>query len=165
VIFASDPHKLRREKAIQLGAVVVNPVATDPGVFTKRLEKRGVDFAIECSGVSKALHTAIKACGIGGRVVTIATYRSGSDELYLGEEWHRNRITLVSSMSVNGCPHRASPLWDISRLNITAWNLLKEGDVEVESLITHEFDIKDAQKAYELIDKKSEETLKVIFKY
>ena len=83
----------------------------------------------------------------------------------MGEEWHRNRITMISSMSVNGCPHRNYPLWDINRLNKTALELLQSNSIEVESMITQEFPFDKASKAYEFIQRNPDKTLKVVLNY
>lgn len=164
-IYGSDPFELRRNQAEKFGAIVVDPAKEDAGVFTKMKNAIGVDAAIECSGSSKALHDAVKACGIGGRVVTVATYRDGASQFFMGEEWHRNRITMVSSMSVNGCPHRNHPLWDINRLNQTALKMLQNNSIEVESMITQEFSFNKASEAYKLIQTNPEKTLKVVLSY
>lgn len=164
-IFVSDLFELRRNKAKKLATTVFDPERHDVGVLIKNITQRGVDIAIECSGSAKALQDAIKACGVGGKVITVATYREGASQLFLGEEWHRNRIIMLSSMSVNGCPHRDYPLWNIKRLNGTALNLLQKKTIEVESLITQTFDFDEAVKAYALIQKNPEQTIKVLLKY
>lgn len=164
-IFASDPFELRRKKAEELGAITVDPTSEDAGVFVKKKSLKGVDVSIECSGSSKALHDAVKACGIGGKVVTVATYREGAANFFMGEEWHRNRITLISSISVNGCPHRDYPLWDIDRLNKTALSLLQDGKVKVTDFITHKILFKEAEKAYQLIQNEPEKILKIVLSY
>jgi len=164
-IFVSDLFSLRTNKAQKLGAIVFNPEKNDVGALIKKIAQRGVDIAIECSGSLNALQDAIKACGIGGKVITVATYREGASQLFLGEEWHKNRVTMLSSMSVNGCPHRDYPLWDLKRLNVTALNLLQKKTIEVESMVTQTFDFKEAIKAYNLIQNNPEQTLKVLLKY
>jgi 2-desacetyl-2-hydroxyethyl bacteriochlorophyllide A dehydrogenase len=164
-IIAVDPLESRRKMAASFGAITIDPTEADAGVAAKKLTQCGVDIAIECSGSSVALNSAIKACAVGGTVVTVATYREGATHLFLGEEWHRNRITLLSSMSVNGCPHRDYPLWDLDRLNNTAWYLLSEDKVLVDSFISQEFNVEEAYKAYELINRQPNETLKVVLTY
>ena len=50
------------------------------------------------------------------RVVTVGFYQGGAPELRLGEEWHHNRLDMVSSMGAWGAPHRAYPAWDRPRV-------------------------------------------------
>lgn len=164
-IIASDPIIIRREKAKEYGVTIVDPNEKDAGFFAKRKLSRGADFAIECSGSIRALHSAIKSCAVAGTVVTVATYRSGASDLCLGEEWHRNRITLISSMSVNGCPHRDYPLWDLNRLNKIAIDLLITNKISVLDLISHTYPFERAIDAYKLLQEKPEETIKVILTY
>lgn len=162
-VYATDPIAERRAKAEQYGATTFSS-GEDIAAHIKALSQ-GVDAAIERSGSSQALHDAIKVCKIGARVVTVATYRNSASQLFLGEEWHRNRITLISSMSVNHCPHRDTPLWNLDRLNTTALHLLRCEKIIVEDLITHRFSFQDADKAYQLIQQQPETTLKVILEY
>jgi NADPH:quinone reductase-like Zn-dependent oxidoreductase len=165
-IIASDPIELRRKRAEDFGALTVDPKRKDVALFIHRnLGGVGVDIAIETSGSIKALHDAIRSCSVGGKVVTIATYRSSAKELFLGEEWHRNRIELISSMSVNDCRHRDCPLWNLDRLNKTALNLIVNSKIETETLITHTFPFLEAKKAYALIQNHPEKTIKVILTY
>lgn len=88
------------------------------------------------SGTYDGLSTAIRSVGVGGRVITVSTYTGSPEVLNLGEEYHRNQVELVSSMSVNGCPHRGYPQWDTIRLLETTRHILDSGLVRPERLIT-----------------------------
>src|SRR5206468_12271168 len=75
------------------------------------------------SGSYQGLHEAIRCLRVAGRVATVASYH-GDDQtgLRLGEEYHRNRITIYSSMTINGCPHRNHPLWTLEDRKSTRLN-------------------------------------------
>jgi threonine dehydrogenase-like Zn-dependent dehydrogenase len=88
---------------------------------------------------------------------------TGSD-LRLGEEFHHNRLTLVGSMSGWGAPHR-EPGWDRRRLRATALDLLARDRLDVASFITHRIPFERAAEAYELIDRRPEEALRVVLTY
>jgi threonine dehydrogenase-like Zn-dependent dehydrogenase len=75
----------------------------------------GADAAIEASGSYAGLHEAIRCLRVGGRAATVASYHGDQPGLRLGEEYHRNRITLISSMTINGCDQRTHPLWTLDR--------------------------------------------------
>jgi threonine dehydrogenase-like Zn-dependent dehydrogenase len=102
---------------------------------------------------------------VAGTVVAAGFYvgDAGSD-LRLGEEFHHNRLTLVGSMSGWGAPHR-EPGWDRRRLRATALELLTRGRLEVDELITHRISFERAAEAYELINERPEETLRVVLTY
>ena len=135
-IFAVDTSNTRLKMAEQANVHCINASATDAGLAIKRHFGKGVDMAIEVSGTYQGLSTAIRSVGVGGRVITVSTYTGSPEELNLGEEYHRNRVELISSMSVNGCPHRGYPQWDAARLLETTRYILDTGVVRPERLIT-----------------------------
>ena len=165
-VYTVEPIKRRRILGKKLNAFVFDLGKEDAALRIHELtDGYGVDAVIETSGNTKALHEAIRSCRMGGRVVTVGTYRQDSRHLHLAEEWHRNRIELISSMSVNGCPSRDYPRWDLYRLNKTASELLIHRKVMVEDLITHTFPFKHAVKAYKLLAAHPEKTVKIVFSY
>lgn len=166
-VMAVDPVEKRRKVALGLGAdEAIDPNERDPAEVTKFGDgPRGADVVIEASGHCAAVQGALRCAHMGGRVVTLGYYQGGAMPLLLGEEWHHNRLTLVSSMGVWGCPSRYFPMWDRRRASRTALELLERGLVEVESLITQTFPYEDAPSAYRFIDQHPEETIKVALTY
>ncbi|NOZ73494.1 MAG: zinc-binding alcohol dehydrogenase, partial [Chloroflexi bacterium] len=118
-IDAVDLFSLRRQMARRYGADrTLDPTICDVGYEIKSASPyRGADVAIELSGSYAALHEAIRCVRMGGTVVTGGFYQGGGEALRLGEEWHHNRIILISSMAAWQCPHRDHPLWDRTRIN------------------------------------------------
>src|SRR6266545_190771 len=138
-IAAVDPIERRRELAGTFGAdCVLDPTASDAGAeIHAAAGGSGVDVAIEFSGRYAALHQALRSARHAGCVVAAGFYTGpAGSELRLGEEWHHNRLTLVSSMSGWGSPHR-EPGWDRRRLRGTALELLVHSRLEVDALMTH----------------------------
>lgn len=125
----------------------------------------GADAAIEASGSYTGLHEAIRCLRVGGRVATVASYHGDQLGLRLGEEYHRNRITLISSMTINGCDQRSHPLWTLDRLNATARQLIVDRVVRTEGLITHRIPFERAAEAYTLITDTPQATIKVVLTY
>ncbi|RME85290.1 MAG: hypothetical protein D6775_03205 [Caldilineae bacterium] len=166
-IDAVDLYPLRRELAIRFGADrVLDPSAHDVGYEIKRASPhRGADVAIEVSGHDAALHEAIRSVRMGGSVVAAGFYQGGASNLRLGEEWHHNRITMVSSMAAWGCPHRDHPLWDRTRIHETVVALLAAGRLQTEGMLTHRIPFEEAATAYELIDRHPEQVVKVALTY
>jgi len=95
----------------------------------------------------------------------VASYHGDQRGLALGHEYHRNRVALISSMTVNGCPQRGYPAWDLDRLNAVTRELVLDTKLASAELITHRIPFKDAGTAYELIDSRPEDTIKVVLTY
>jgi threonine dehydrogenase-like Zn-dependent dehydrogenase len=67
-------------------------------------------------------------------------------------------------MSGWGVPQR-EPGWDRRRLRATALDLIADGRLDVDAFVTHRFPFERAAEAYELIDRRPEETLRVVLTY
>jgi len=166
-ITAVDPVAPRRELALELGA----DEALDPreapdgsGAAIKRAAG-GADVAVETSGTTAGLHDAIAAARLGGTVVTVGFYQGGAPELRLGEEWHHNRLDMVSSMGAWGAPHRAFPAWDRPRVMRTVVDLLASGALRVDDLPIRHFPFEQAVEAYGWLDANPNEAVKVALTY
>ncbi len=166
-IDAIDPIAARRDLAQRFGVdQALDPESDDAGLAIKSASKhRGADVAIECSGHDAALHEAIRSVRKAGRVVAAGFYQGGAQSLRLGEEWHHNRITMVSSMAVWDCPHRHYPLWDRPRVEEVVIGLLASGRLRTDGLITHRLPFTRAAEAYALIDQRPSDVIKVAFTY
>jgi 2-desacetyl-2-hydroxyethyl bacteriochlorophyllide A dehydrogenase len=159
-----DPVPSRRELALALGADdALEPAGV--GEAIKRAAGRGVDAAVETSGATAGLQTAVAACGLGGTVVTVGFYQGGAPELRLGEEWHHNRLDMVSSMGAWGAPHRAHPAWDRPRVMRTVVDLIASGALRVDGLPVRHFPFEHAVDAYGWLDEHPNEAVKVALTY
>jgi 2-desacetyl-2-hydroxyethyl bacteriochlorophyllide A dehydrogenase len=161
-ISAVDPVASRRELAKQLGA---DEVFDPPGAVAIKRSAGGADVAIETSGVAAGLQDAIAAARLGGTVVTVGFYQGGAPELRLGEEWHHNRLDLVSSMGAWGAPHRNFPAWDRPRVMRTVVDLLASGALRVDGLPVRHFPFEQAVEAYGWLDANPNEAVKVALTY
>lgn len=166
-VIGVDRFPLRTAAAEDLGitAILATPGADVAATVRDLAGAAGTDAAIEASGSYTGLHEAIRCLRVGGRVATVASYHGQQPGLRLGEEYHRNRITLVSSMTVNGCPQRQYPAWDLNRLNTTARDLVTSGRVRTAGLITHRIPFAHAPRAYALIADTPHNTIKVVLTY
>jgi 2-desacetyl-2-hydroxyethyl bacteriochlorophyllide A dehydrogenase len=166
-VAAVDPIASRRDLALSFGA----DAAYDPGeedvahVIKANTPYHGADTAIEFSGNYNALNDAIRVVRMGGTVVAGGFYRGGGTSLTLGAEWHHNRVTLLSSMGVWGCPHRDHPTWNRERVHQAATELLASGKLSIEGLVTHRVPFEKASAAYRLIESPAEEAIKVVLTY
>jgi len=166
-VYAIDRLENRCKMAEKLGAdVVLNPTKSDVAYELKKMsEKKGADVAIECSGNYNALNDAMRCVRMSGKIVTVGYYQGNATPIQFGAEWHHNRLTLISSMGVWGCPNRDYPLWDYQRMKDTVLKLLYRDRIKTDGFITHKFPFSEIEKAYRLIDKHPEETIKVVITY
>jgi len=165
-VVAVDPVEERRALAEALGADwTLDPAATDVGAEIKRREgARPIDVAIEFSGRYDALQQAMRTVRLAGRVVAAGFYAGAGGDLRLGEEWHHNRLTLISSMQGWGAPSRFSG-WDRARLRATALLLLADGRLASDGFVSHRFAFSAAADAYRLLADRPTEALRVLLDY
>jgi threonine dehydrogenase-like Zn-dependent dehydrogenase len=167
IVIGIDRYPRRVKAAGKLGihAVLARSGQDIARVVAEQVGGDGADVAIEASGSYWLLHQAIRSVRACGRVVTVASYHGDQDGLLLGREYHRNRITLVSTMTVNGCPQRGHPVWDLDRLNTVARGLVLDGTLAATELITHRIPFAAGDTAYQLIDAHQGEIIKVVLTY
>lgn len=167
-VIAVDPIPERLALARAYGATLtLGPEVADPGLAIKEATpRRGVDVALEISGAYAALQQAIRCVQPGGTVVTLGYYPgSGGEALRLGEEWHHNRVQLLSSMIVWGNAHRAAPLWDERRVIDTVERLLAGGALRTAEMVTQRLPYSRAPEAYALLDHHPEQAIKIVLEY
>ncbi|HET6316544.1 MAG TPA: zinc-binding dehydrogenase, partial [Chloroflexota bacterium] len=139
----------RRDVAARLtSARVLDAATVDAAEEIKRLtDGRGADVCIEASGTTRAFHAAIRACAYASRVVALGFYQGEASGLFLGEEFHHNRIQLVCSQ-IGGISPELQHRWDRARLVRTFMDLAMAGDVRPTKLITHRVPVREAAELY-----------------
>lgn len=165
-VYCVERYPRRLALAHALGALPIpcDENAADAAYHVKQ-RCGGVDVAIETSGTYAGLQTAIRACRMCGSVVTVSTYSGSATSLCLSDEWSKNRLSLHSSMSINGCPSRLAPLWDLARVSATARQFLASSHLKTSPLITHHFPFERAIEAFRLMETTPEEVIQVVFTY
>ena len=160
-IVAIDPIPLRRDLASRHGAdLVLDPVAEDAGLTIKdQTDKIGVDVSLETSGSYAALNDALRAVGYGGTIVSSGYYTGDARVLSLEGEWHRNRITIVTTKGSE--PMRDHPLWNQQRMLEEAFALLREGRLSVEGLVHPIVSFSESAEAYRKIDESPAKSIKL----
>jgi threonine dehydrogenase-like Zn-dependent dehydrogenase len=164
-VFAVDPIAIRREWALAHGA----DAAFDPREVDAALEiklatgKKGVDVALETSGVDRALHDAIRCIRQCGTVVHVPWGPKSSPNLHLDEEFHHNRPTLIGSQAWAGWGNtdRSFPLWDHERAYRAAIDLFRTGLITGEGLVHPIVSFEEAPEALRAIFTSPETTIKV----
>lgn len=162
-VIAVEPLPRRRELARSVG--VDEGLTPDDGLLPRVLEAtggRGADVAIEVSGSTSALQTAIDAVADEGTVVVVSWYGTKPVTLTLGGHFHRGRVRLRSSQ-VGRLDPALAPRWDHARRMATVLGLLPR--LRLSQLITHRFPIGEAAAAYQLVDERPSEAGQVVLTY
>ncbi|MEM6744637.1 MAG: zinc-binding alcohol dehydrogenase [Pseudomonadota bacterium] len=101
----------------------------------------GLDAAINASASAEGLSAALGCLGVEGRCVEASWHAAASVPVPLGEAFHAQRLTLVSSQ-VGRLPPDRAPRWSHRRRLETALALLAEAP-ELSALITAEVPFED----------------------
>ena len=163
-----DPIPLRREKSLSLGAHdALDPTLPDAlSRLHEALQQdrpyRGADLTYEVSGNPTALDQAIGATGFNGRVVLGSWFGQNRTSLDLGRQFHRSRISLISSQ-VSTISPGLQCRWDKKRRWQVGLRMLQT--LNPRGLVTHCFPIHEAAQAYELLDQRPKEAIQVILRY
>lgn len=153
--------------ARSLGALdeAINPLEVSPAEQIKELTGGlGADVSIEVSGSPAALNEAIRATAYSSRVVTLGFFQGEARGLYLGEEFHHNRINLVCSQ-ISGSAPGISHRWNRERLVQTFMALQAQKALNLQPLITRVIPFARAAEAYQLLDEHPEEVLQVVLDF
>jgi threonine dehydrogenase-like Zn-dependent dehydrogenase len=153
-VIGVDPLASRRAMAERLGADrTLDPAAGSIADIVKgETGGRGADVCIEVSGSSQALAEAMRTVAYASRVVALGSYQGETRGLWLGDEFHHNRIELISSQ-ISGVAPEVSHRWTRLRLWQSAIRLQHEGRLNLVQLITDVVPFAQAPALYERLDK------------
>ena len=148
-VIGVDLAENRRGAAISCGAdVAIDPVKVDAGLEIKQLTgNRGVDVAVEYSGATAAMQSALRGVAFGGNVVAGAfppPYGAGLD---FGAEAHLNRPNIVFSRAVSD-PNRDHPRWDQRRIFEECWTLFENGSISGDLVVDPVVSFNDSTEAF-----------------
>ncbi len=165
-VIAVDLHENRLALARRLGAdVTINAGGGRIAEQVKELtEGRGAEVCIEVSGAAPALHEAIRSAGYSARVVSMGFFQGEAKGLYLGDEFHHNRINIVCSQISGVAPER-SYLWNKPRLWQAAVRLQAEGVIDLRPVISHRAAFASAPALYELLDQRPNEVVHAVLEF
>ena len=167
IVIGVDLSPFRLQRARELGALDAMIDARDgsPAEQIKaRTEGRGADVCIEVSGAAPALGEAIRAAAYSARVVAMGFLQGEARGLYLGEEFHHNRVNVISSQ-ISGVAPDLSYRWNRLRLAQTAIRLQAEGVLTLKPLITHVLPFAQAAEAFRTLDESPAEALQVVLDF
>lgn len=165
-VLAVDGIDRRLELARRLGAHQVLDFRDGdaPTAIRALTGGRGADVSLEVTGSYKALHDAIRATAYSSRVVAAGFFQGEGNGLFLGEEFHHNRIEVVCSQT-SGVSPRLDHRWDRPRLERTVMRLASAGRLELPALISHVIAAHDAAEAFRLLDERPHDTVQVVLDF
>ena len=149
-IIGSDIIESRLKLGRKLGAdETINALTEDVPSHVRKMTKDGVDLAIVSTGNEKALSQAFSSVRKGGRVLLFGAPSHGASYPLNVSELFSRQITLLSSYSC------------VEAEMEEAIRLVSEKRLDLKSLITDRFKIRDAEKAMEFA-KTSKTAIKTI---
>jgi threonine dehydrogenase-like Zn-dependent dehydrogenase len=167
-VYAVDVLPSRRQWAAQNGAShVFDPRAGDVALQIHEANGgKGVDVAIELAGVYPALQTAIRAVRVGGTVCSAGFYQGESKGLWLGREWHHNRINVVVPHGCGwGHPPRDYPRWTDQRAYDAIASLMQQGKLTAPGIIKPIVSLSEAGDIFRLIKDEPDQVIKYAVRF
>ncbi len=166
-VIGVDLIDMRLEMAQKLGAidVAINGRKSSAAEQIKALtDNRGADVSIEATGYYSALQEAIRSTAYSAKVVAMGFFQGAGEGLFLGEEFHHNRINVVCSQ-IYGVSPELTYRWNVERLVHSAMRLQSEGVLDLRPIITHVYPLKEAAEAFRMCDYESEKTIQVVLDF
>ena len=141
---------------------VLDPGECDVGLEIHKLTGgKGVDVAIELAGVYPALNAAIRSVRVGGTVCSAGFYQGEAHGLWLGREWHHNRLTMIVPHGCGwGHPPREHPAWDEKRAYDCIVSMMRKGKLTAPGLIDPVVSLDQGPEVFHLIKERPDEVIK-----
>ncbi|MFD1149080.1 zinc-dependent alcohol dehydrogenase [Saccharothrix hoggarensis] len=158
------PHRLELAHALSADEVLDAGAGGVAERVRELTDGRGADVALDVSGSHQALHEAVRSVAYNARVVAGGFYQGEARGLFLGEEFHHNRVSLVCSQ-ISGVAAALSPRWDRGRLATTVIDLAVSGHLLLRPLISHVVPVEEAASAYKLIDAQPDQVTQVVLEF
>ena len=144
-IVVSEPNPLRREAAQRAGAdVLVDPTTEDLQARVRTVsDGLGADVAIVAIGVPSLANDAIKLVRHRGRVSLFAGFNKGTQSEIDVNAIHYNELVVTGSFGLTRLQFERS------------LKMIASGHLEVDSLLTHRFRLKDIVAALSMAEQGS----------
>ena len=166
-VIGVDLMDLRLETAKKLGGVDIAINGRDGSVaeqIKSLTDQRGADVAIEASGFYTALHEAIRSVAYSAKVVAMGFFQGAGQGLFLGEEFHHNRVNVVCSQ-IFGVSPELTYRWNPPRLIKTAMQLQADGVLNLRPIITQVYPVAEAAEAFRMCDYEADKTIQVVLDF
>lgn len=154
-----EPVTRRQELARKLGAdEAIHPDAAE----TYFDERDSADVIYEVSGQPAALDDALVAAGYDSRIVVGSWYGEKRHPVDLGRDFHRDRISIISSQVSTLSPELRGRWTTDRRLSVAMRQLTH---INASEMITDYVSFQESEKAYKRLNQTPESTLQVVLTY
>lgn len=135
-VILSEPIEMRRKIAVEVGAdAVIDPASEDISARIRELLGRdGADVVIECVGKPFTVEQAFRAAGFRGTVLLFSVPKVDDTAQLPLFDVYKKELNIVGSMINPDTFQRAV-------------NLVNAGNLEIEKLITHSYDVEHLEEA------------------
>lgn len=116
---------------------VGNPLEDDVVAGILEQEPAGVDVVYECAGQQETIDQAVDLLKPGGKLMLIGIPREDRVSFAI-DKIRRKEVTIVNVRRQNGCTQAAI-------------DLVASGQVDVDFLVTHRFELDRTQEAFDLV--------------
>jgi 2-desacetyl-2-hydroxyethyl bacteriochlorophyllide A dehydrogenase len=163
-VIGVDRFEKRLEIALQSGAVDI-VLNADDGEVAEHIRaltnSRGADIAIEVTGSTIALNQAVRSVAYSAKVIALGFFQGEAGGLFLGEEFHHNRVNIVGSQ-IFGTDPELTYRWNRLRLIQTFMRLQADGVIDLKPIITHVIPFDGAGEGFRILDQEPENALQVV---
>jgi 2-desacetyl-2-hydroxyethyl bacteriochlorophyllide A dehydrogenase len=165
-VIGVDLHDFRLDLARRLGAHrTLNPARERVAEAIKAVTAgRGADVCFEVSGAAPALNEAIRSAAYSARVVAMGFFQGETHGLFLGEEFHHNRVNVVASQ-ISGTDPELRYRWEALRLAQTAMRLQADGVLNLLPLVTHRAPFAEAASLFATLDRSPEQVVQAVITF
>ncbi len=137
-IGVAEPLEYRLKKAKEIGArYLINPYCDDVKQKITEHSESMIDIVFEASGEQDAVTNAIEVLNPGGKLVLVGIPPS-AQYIFDMDLMRRKELTVINIRRQNNCVQEAI-------------NLVVEGGVNLEEMVTHYFTLDETSKAFDTV--------------
>lgn len=150
VMLDTDAHRLKVSEDKGLAEVIINISTQNPRQTILDITAgRGADVVIDAVGSKQSFEDAFTYVRPGGTVSLLGVYTTEAT-FYINKYWRSNLTVKMGLVEVN----RMGALIE----------MIAKGKIDTKFLITHTFDFSQVMEAYEVMDKRLDNVIKVALK-
>ena len=132
-----------------------------PELVRELSDGRGVDIAIELTGAYAGLNTAIRCTRVGGLVCSAGFYQGEAQGLFLGREYHLNRLSMLVPHGCGwGHEPRDYPFWDEDRAYRTILDMMGQDRLSAQGIINRVYTLDESVNVFQDITQRPDEIIK-----